>query len=60
MLNILVLKGAGGTDLPPVKVLLVENLQNVSTAEAKACFLAGNQVIMGWVIIEVTLYKGLK
>lgn len=50
---------AGCADLPPVKVLLVENLQNVSTAEAKPCFLAGYQVIMGWVVVKVTLYKGL-
>lgn len=48
------------TDLPPVKVLLIENLQNVSTAEAEPGFLTGNQVIMGWVIVEVALHKGLK
>lgn len=50
----------GATDLPPVKVLLVENLQNVSTAEAKSRFFTGNQVIVRWVVVKVTLYKGLK
>lgn len=48
------------TDLPPVEVLLVKDLQNVSTAEAKPCLLTGNQVIMRWVVVKVTLYKGLK
>lgn len=49
----------GGTDLPPVEILLVENLQDVSAAEAKPRFLTGNQVIMGWVVVKVTLYKRL-
>lgn len=49
-----------GTDLPPVKVLLVENLENVAAAEAEPCFFTGNQVIVGRVIVEVALYKGLK
>lgn len=55
------LRNAGGcSDLPPVEVLLIENLQNVSTVEAKPCLLTGNQVIMGRVVVKVTLYKGLK
>lgn len=50
----------GGTDLPPVKVLLVENLQNVPTVEAKSRFLTRNQVIVRRVVVKVTLYKGLE
>ena len=48
------------TDLPPVEVLLVKDLQNVSAAEAEACLLAGNQVVVGRVVIKVTLHKSLK
>lgn len=50
----------GGTDLPPVKVLLVENLQNVTTVEAKSRLLARNQVIVRRVVVKVALYKGLE
>ena len=54
-------RNAGGyTYLPPVEVLLIENLQDVSTVKAKPCLLTGNKVIMGWVVVKVTLNKGLK
>ena len=46
--------------LPPIEVLLVENLQDVSAVEAEPRFLTGNQVVMGRVVVKVTLYKGLK
>lgn len=47
------------TDLPPVEVLLVEDLQDVSTAEAEPRLLTGDQVVVGRVVVKVTLYKGL-
>lgn len=54
-------RNAGGyTYLPPVEVLLIENLQDVSTVKTKPCLLTGNKVIMGWVVVKVTLNKGLK
>lgn len=47
-------------DLPPVWVLLVEDLQDISAAEAKPRLLAGNQVVVSRVVIKVTLHIGLK
>lgn len=49
-----------GADLPPVQVLLVEDLQDVSTAEAQSRLLAGNQVVVRRVVIKVALHKGLR
>jgi hypothetical protein len=48
------------TDLPPVEVLLVEKLQDVSTAEAQACLLTGDEVVMGRVVVKVTLHIRLR
>lgn len=47
------------TNLPPVEVLLVKDLQNISTVEAKPRLFTGNQVVMRWVVIKVTLHKCL-
>lgn len=47
------------THLPPVRVILVEDLQNFATVEAKASLLAGNQVIMSGVVIKVAFHKCL-
>lgn len=49
----------GCTNLPPVEVLLVKDLQDVAAVEAKPRLLARNQVIMRRVVIKVTLHKGL-
>lgn len=48
------------THLPPVRVLLVEDLKDVSTAEFESSFFTGDQVVMSRVIVKVTLYKGLQ
>lgn len=48
-----------GADLPPVQVLLVEDLQDVSAAEAQPRLLAGNQVVVRRVVVKVALHKGL-
>jgi len=48
------------THLPPVRVLLVEDLKDVSTAEFESSFFTGDQVVMTGVIVKVTLYKGLE
>ena len=50
----------GDTDLPPVEVLLIEDLQDVSAAEAKPRLLTGDQVVMGGVVVKVTLDKSLE
>ena len=50
----------GNADLPPVEVFLIEDLQDVSAAEAKPRLLAGNQVVMGGVVVKVTLDKSLE
>lgn len=58
-----VLKGVRrrcGSHLPPVQVLLVEDLQDVSAAEAQARLLAGDQVVVRRVVIKVALHKSLK
>lgn len=45
--------------LPPIGVILVYNLEQVPSVEAKACFLAGDEAVSGRVIIEVAFNKYL-
>lgn len=46
--------------LPPVDVVLVDNLQNVSCLEPEAGLLAGNEVVVGRVVVVVTLEEDLE
>ena len=39
--------------LPPVGVILVDDLQQVSGGKAEPGLLAGNEAIRGWVVVEV-------
>lgn len=57
---VLICTRCGWTDLPPVEVLLVKDLQDVSAAEAKPRLFTGNQVVVGGVVVEVTPHKGLQ
>lgn len=45
--------------LPPVGVILVDDLQQVSGGKAEPGLLAGNEAIRGWVVVEVALHKDL-
>lgn len=47
------------THLPPVRIILVEDLQNFTAVEAKASLLAGDQVIICGVVIKVAFHKRL-
>lgn len=47
------------THLPPVGVILVENLQDFATVEPKASLLAGDQIIVSGVVIKVAFHKRL-
>lgn len=46
--------------LPPVDVVLVDDLQNVSGLEPQAGLLAGDQVVVGRVVVVVTLEEDLE
>lgn len=46
--------------LPPVDVVLVDDLQDVSRLEPQAGLLAGNQVVVGRVVVVVTLEEDLE
>lgn len=46
--------------LPPVMVILVDDLDDVSHSEPNACFLARNEFIFGWVIFKLRPYVDLK
>lgn len=46
--------------LPPVDVVLVDNLQDVSRLKPQASLLAGNQVVVGRVVVVVTLEEDLE
>lgn len=39
--------------LPPVVVVLGDDLNDVAHSEANACLLTGNEVIFGWVILKL-------
>ncbi len=41
--------------LPPVGVLLVDYMEDVSFEKGQACFFTGDQVVSGWIIVEVRL-----
>lgn len=47
------------THLPPVGVVLVEDLQDFAAVEAKASLLAGDQVVVSGVVIKVAFHKRL-
>lgn len=47
------------THLPPVGVILVENLQDFATVEPKASLLAGDQIVVSGVVIKVAFHKCL-
>ncbi len=46
--------------LPPVDVILVDYLEDVSCLKPQARLLAGNQVVIGWIVVIVTLEKHLR
>lgn len=46
--------------LPPVDVVLVDDLQDVSRLKPQASLLAGNQVVIGRVVVVVTLEEDLE
>lgn len=46
--------------LPPVDVILVNYLQDVSRLKPQAGLLAGNQVVIGRVVVVVTLEEDLE
>ena len=41
------------TYLPPVRVLSVDNVQNISFREGQASLLTGDQVVCGWAVVKV-------
>lgn len=43
------------THLPPVGVLLVDHMQDVSLGEGQARLFTGDQVVSGWIIVEMWL-----
>lgn len=47
------------SNLPPVWVFTIHNLKNFSFRKLEPCFFAWNQVVVIWIIIEVTLNKYL-
>lgn len=46
--------------LPPVDVVLVDYLQDVSSLKPQARLLAGNQVVIGRVVVVVTFEEDLE
>lgn len=46
--------------LPPVDVVLVDYLQDVSCLKPQARLLAGNQVVIGRVVVVVTFEEDLE
>lgn len=46
--------------LPPVGVLLVHHLQDVSLGEVQASIFTGDQAVGSWIIIEVWLQVNLR
>lgn len=46
--------------LPPVDVVLVDYLQDVSRLKPQARLLAGNQVVIGRVVVVVTFEEDLE
>ena len=46
--------------LPPVGVLLVDYMEDVSLEKGQACLFTGDQVVCGWIIVEVWLQIDLK
>lgn len=47
------------THLPPVGVLLVDYMKDVSLGKGQACLFTGDQVVCGWIIVEVWLQINL-
>lgn len=47
------------THLPPVRVILVEDLQDFAAVEPKSSLLAGDQIIVSGVVIEVAFHERL-
>lgn len=45
--------------LPPVVVILTNNLNDVTNSESDASLFAGNEVILGWIIFELCSYIDL-
>lgn len=44
------------THLPPVGVILVEDLQDFAAVEPKASLLAGDQIVVSGIVIEVAFH----
>lgn len=51
---------AGVAYLPPVGVLLVHHLQDVSFGEVQAGIFTGDQAVCFWIIVEVWLQVNLR
>lgn len=52
------------THLPPVRVFFVDYMKDLSLGKGQTCLLTWDQVVCGWVIVEVwlqiNLVKGMK
>lgn len=42
--------------LPPVQVLSVDYLENVAAPEGKPRLSARNQIVIGWIVVEMWLH----
>lgn len=45
--------------LPPIVIILTDNLDNVTNSESNASFFAGDEVILGWIIFKLCSYIDL-
>lgn len=45
--------------LPPIVIILTNNLDNVTNSESNASFFAGDEVILGWIIFKLCSYIDL-
>lgn len=46
--------------LPPVGIFLVDYVKDVSLGKGQACLFTGDQVVCGWIIVEVWLQINLQ
>ena len=54
------LGGAFHPPLPPVTVILVDDLDNVPSNKLQSCFLARNQIVFFWIIVKLCSHEHLK
>lgn len=45
--------------LPPIVIILTNNLDDVTNSESNASFFAGDEVILGWIIFKLCSYIDL-